>query len=149
MSIFRQIPRRVGHALRGEGRLTRGGIRASAALAAIAGVIWLAGTASHDTQKNTRGPSDQAAHYVRLTAATHRPFFRADYGSYGGTRLTPAREGARYRVMILSYSARRAIRRLTAANPELRVLMYVDMMGSRSEERRVGKECRSRWSPYH
>ena len=23
------------------------------------------------------------------------------------------------------------------------------MAGSRSEERRVGKECRSRWSPYH
>ena len=22
-------------------------------------------------------------------------------------------------------------------------------MGRRSEERRVGKECRSRWSPYH
>ena len=22
-------------------------------------------------------------------------------------------------------------------------------MGMRSEERRVGKECRSRWSPYH
>ena len=22
-------------------------------------------------------------------------------------------------------------------------------MGQRSEERRVGKECRSRWSPYH
>ena len=25
---------------------------------------------------------------------------------------------------------------------------YVAIMG-RSEERRVGKECRSRWSPYH
>ena len=24
-----------------------------------------------------------------------------------------------------------------------------DMIESRSEERRVGKECRSRWSPYH
>ena len=24
-----------------------------------------------------------------------------------------------------------------------------DVMGTRSEERRVGKECRSRWSPYH
>src|SRR5574341_1846941 len=24
-----------------------------------------------------------------------------------------------------------------------------DLLGSRSEERRVGKECRSRWSPYH
>ena len=23
------------------------------------------------------------------------------------------------------------------------------IMGNRSEERRVGKECRSRWSPYH
>ena len=23
------------------------------------------------------------------------------------------------------------------------------LMGIRSEERRVGKECRSRWSPYH
>src|SRR5690349_4532261 len=24
-----------------------------------------------------------------------------------------------------------------------------DLLGVRSEERRVGKECRSRWSPYH
>ena len=24
-----------------------------------------------------------------------------------------------------------------------------DCLGTRSEERRVGKECRSRWSPYH
>ena len=24
-----------------------------------------------------------------------------------------------------------------------------DIEGIRSEERRVGKECRSRWSPYH
>ena len=23
------------------------------------------------------------------------------------------------------------------------------VVGDRSEERRVGKECRSRWSPYH
>ena len=25
----------------------------------------------------------------------------------------------------------------------------VSELGARSEERRVGKECRSRWSPYH
>src|SRR3989442_11530313 len=25
----------------------------------------------------------------------------------------------------------------------------IDVLLSRSEERRVGKECRSRWSPYH
>src|SRR5258707_15736777 len=28
-------------------------------------------------------------------------------------------------------------------------LQYVDHSVRRSEERRVGKECRSRWSPYH
>src|SRR5256885_12776689 len=26
---------------------------------------------------------------------------------------------------------------------------YAALKGKRSEERRVGKECRSRWSPYH
>ena len=28
-------------------------------------------------------------------------------------------------------------------------LSYISLDGDRSEERRVGKECRSRWSPYH
>ena len=28
-------------------------------------------------------------------------------------------------------------------------LLIIDDLGIRSEERRVGKECRSRWSPYH
>src|SRR5260221_10785271 len=27
--------------------------------------------------------------------------------------------------------------------------VFAKAVGSRSEERRVGKECRSRWSPYH
>src|SRR2546429_9453374 len=27
--------------------------------------------------------------------------------------------------------------------------VYVELRCDRSEERRVGKECRSRWSPYH
>ena len=26
---------------------------------------------------------------------------------------------------------------------------FIDSLMARSEERRVGKECRSRWSPYH
>src|SRR3712207_8415612 len=29
------------------------------------------------------------------------------------------------------------------------LLVEVDVRFARSEERRVGKECRSRWSPYH
>src|SRR2546422_8413822 len=32
--------------------------------------------------------------------------------------------------------------------PMKKVLSFL-LVGGRSEERRVGKECRSRWSPYH
>ena len=32
---------------------------------------------------------------------------------------------------------------------EQQLLETVDRIIARSEERRVGKECRSRWSPYH
>src|SRR3989454_9951329 len=32
---------------------------------------------------------------------------------------------------------------------DTRAQKYLSMFVGRSEERRVGKECRSRWSPYH
>ena len=40
---------------------------------------------------------------------------------------------------------------LAEAGGDARVVMYdpIPEMLARSEERRVGKECRSRWSPYH
>ena len=34
-------------------------------------------------------------------------------------------------------------------DPKVVVSYASDVANSRSEERRVGKECRSRWSPYH
>src|SRR3712207_5167036 len=33
--------------------------------------------------------------------------------------------------------------------PKFNELLHKEVKGERSEERRVGKECRSRWSPYH
>ena len=37
-----------------------------------------------------------------------------------------------------------------ALNPEVGYNLNEKLaIGGRSEERRVGKECRSRWSPYH
>ena len=40
--------------------------------------------------------------------------------------------------------------RSTNSKPEEIVRKYLFSKGfRRSEERRVGKECRSRWSPYH
>ena len=32
---------------------------------------------------------------------------------------------------------------------EKTLVLGIDVGSERSEERRVGKECRSRWSPYH
>jgi len=40
------------------------------------------------------------------------------------------------------------IRRLIADRPDL-AITWIILAADRSEERRVGKECRSRWSPYH
>src|SRR5260221_8394243 len=38
---------------------------------------------------------------------------------------------------------------LIAVLPGKKSAIYTFERGKRSEERRVGKECRSRWSPYH
>ena len=36
-----------------------------------------------------------------------------------------------------------------ANDPDLEKFVFIHLNRERSEERRVGKECRSRWSPYH
>ena len=38
---------------------------------------------------------------------------------------------------------------LTAMGYTEHGITHSNLVSSRSEERRVGKECRSRWSPYH
>ena len=42
-----------------------------------------------------------------------------------------------------------AVQAYQYSREELLALSIYDLRASRSEERRVGKECRSRWSPYH
>ena len=37
----------------------------------------------------------------------------------------------------------------TGTPPDAVTAAFKQMFPTRSEERRVGKECRSRWSPYH
>ena len=45
--------------------------------------------------------------------------------------------------IILAYQGEMTLKGLNRSKFEARLAK------SRSEERRVGKECRSRWSPYH
>ena len=49
---------------------------------------------------------------------------------------------------LLSNGTREVPRQITPHQSE-EGLYYPNRIASRSEERRVGKECRSRWSPYH
>ena len=42
-----------------------------------------------------------------------------------------------------------ALTAVAAGPPWVRLLTSLASESVRSEERRVGKECRSRWSPYH
>src|SRR3712207_9565761 len=60
------------------------------------------------------------------------------------TALLLAEWRQRGRIDLKTFWLRRARRLL----PALYVLLVVSL-AFRSEERRVGKECRSRWSPYH
>ena len=58
---------------------------------------------------------------------------------------------------LAGYLAEKEVRKCSKISLKERSTVYLlnfvppmDLCGlSRSEERRVGKECRSRWSPYH
>src|SRR2546426_10263416 len=67
-----------------------------------------------------------------------------------GTEHSPDSASGDSRALLISHqemlpnsSERRRVGGVRAAQ------VYRDMLDGRSEERRVGKECRSRWSPYH
>src|SRR5260370_2354847 len=59
----------------------------------------------------------------------------------------PTEKAHQVRFHHLSIRVRRRWKNIGAA--EIPGLSGVDLADERSEERRVGKECRSRWSPYH
>ena len=103
----------------------------------------------------------------RLVADTRRPFLVweipyypayyipvedvvADLKPVEKTEHSPSRGTARFfDVRVDGASAEGAARRYPDSPLEpLRDLIRFDW-AARSEERRVGKECRSRWSPYH
>src|SRR5438309_11025111 len=104
-----------------------GRVLASVAVAGIAGATSLAGQSSGSARKDNAAIGSIRARPASASLPTlSGPFFRV----YGSTRLAPAREGARYRVVILQRDDARLIPRLKAGNHKLKFLMYVDMMSS-------------------
>src|SRR5260221_5957729 len=62
------------------------------------------------------------------------------------TILRPEGKGP-YGVVVLNHGVSASAR--DRANESSDLLLSAASVFARSEERRVGKECRSRWSPYH
>ena len=57
---------------------------------------------------------------------------------------------AKYLVIVESPAKVKTIKKFLGANYDVEASNgHVRDFPKRSEERRVGKECRSRWSPYH
>src|SRR3712207_3686683 len=54
----------------------------------------------------------------------------------------------RSRAILIGIAAATVLR-IIFAGLTTQLLQIVGLLLARSEERRVGKECRSRWSPYH
>ena len=84
--------------------------------------------------------------YANLAIITHSSSeFILDF-----VRVMPGipKAGVQSRIIVAPEHAKRLLRAL-----EDNIAKYERVFGpirtSRSEERRVGKECRSRWSPYH
>src|SRR3989441_11336373 len=85
------------------------------------------------------GAGDLGARRQRAGAALRGP------GGSGAVRGAATRAGRRFQWLDGQERGRRAVVRTAEA-----VVAGLLLIGHpRSEERRVGKECRSRWSPYH
>ena len=114
--------------------VTRFGSRHGRALVAVVvatTAVWLGCTTARSA--NLSAQRAVARSGAASTGVSRGPFFRVVYG-YGGTKLGPAAEGARYRVMVMQSSDAAVVPRLKARNPGLRILMYVDMMASDSRD---------------
>src|ERR1039457_4081831 len=65
----------------------------------------------------------------------------------GGT--DPTAERSAQELERLGHGQETKLRDLLGLRLDLSELCLIEHTAVRSEERRVGKECRSRWSPYH
>src|SRR6266487_3682061 len=80
-------------------------------------------------QRDTSNSSQFAMSSARRRGATYRPWAFTEHGALQAANILGSSRAAQMSVFVIR--------------------AFVKMRALRSEERRVGKECRSRWSPYH
>ena len=70
-------------------------------------------------------------------------------GTRQGCPLLPLLFNIVLEILATAIREEKGIKGIQIGKEELKPSLFTDNMILRSEERRVGKECRSRWSPYH
>src|SRR2546429_6818812 len=131
----------------GQGLVGRGGAKGSEVRGDVTGADQLVGTYGADSvcfffssrRRHTRCSRDWSSD----VCSSDLPKNRAVLGAYGRALADMGSYAQAIDVLDRAHSP---------DQPDWRILSVqgavLDQMG-RSEERRVGKECRSRWSPYH
>src|SRR2546426_2381338 len=91
-------------------------------------------------------PSGVLTGHVRISYVNRSPDTLHDF--YVHQYLNAFRPGSRWAAAD-SAEQRERFQHLKDPDYAFERITSATVMGQRSEERRVGKECRSRWSPYH
>src|SRR5256886_13507093 len=122
--------------------------RAECVMSALLAVLWSAPLGGQQASGTVRGRvRDDGTHQplsgVSVAVGGRGALTQAD-GRYVVTGVPAGTDTLRTR-MIGYAPAKRAV---TVAGGDT-VVVDLTLNAQRSEERRVGKECRSRWSPYH
>src|SRR2546422_4428121 len=105
-------------------------------------------------------PKRTDIHSVLIVGAGPIIIGQAAEFDYSGTQACKALREEGYRVVLINsnpatimtdpeFADRTYIEPITPECVEKIIVRELAEMKKRSEERRVGKECRSRWSPYH
>ena len=105
----------------------------AAVTAAAAMAVWFGGPAARGVLQSHPAQRAVESQAAASTGVAPSPFFRVVY-RYARTRLSPAAEGTRYRMMVMQNSDAAVVPQLKARNTGLRILMYVDMMASDSRD---------------
>ena len=100
-----------------------------------------ANTAKHDTVDVPSSKMKLSIAKILLDEGYIKAYELVDNGNFKDIHIT-LKYGKDKNEKIIS-----GLKRIS--KPGLRVYASKDELPKRSEERRVGKECRSRWSPYH
>ena len=105
-------------------------------------------------KKTKRVVTDAVAHVQAsfnntVVTITDRQGNALSWATAGGAGFRGSRKSTPFAAQVAADKAARAAADYGVKTVEVRIKGPGPGRESRSEERRVGKECRSRWSPYH